>query len=133
MTEKKLRKIIALAIVVGAIMALFDMAYGTTILLGGLAAFLLLKLIKLIAKKKYTWTTLHVVQLIFILIALASLALRYYEYPYGRVVFIIAFLAESLVSAKIMLNEKFGNDNVNNFFRMVKQFLLAQRQGSRRI
>lgn len=133
MTEKKLRKIIALAIFVGAIMALFNMVYGTTILLGGLAAFLVLKLIKLLARKKYAWTTLHIVQLIFILIALASLALRYYEYPYGRVVFVLAFLAESLVSAKIMLNEKFGSDNVNHFFNLVKQFLLAQRQGSRRI
>jgi hypothetical protein len=133
MTEKKLRKIIALAVFVGAIMALFDITYGTTILLGGLAAFLLLKLIKLLAKRRYTWTTLHYVQLILILIAMASLALRYYEYPYGRVVFVIAFLAESLVSAKIMLNEKFGSTNVNNFFSIVKRFLLAQRQGTGRL
>jgi len=133
MTEKKLRQIIALTIFAGAIMALFDMPYGTTILLAGLGVFLLLKLIKLLSKRKYTWTSLHFVQLTFILIALAALALRYYEYPYSRVVFVIALLIESLVSAKVMLNEKFGSTNVNNFLRMVKQFLMAQRQGSGRL
>jgi hypothetical protein len=133
MTEKKLRQLIGLTIFVGAIMALFEAPYGTTILLAGLGLFLLLKLIKLLARKKYTWTTLHYVQLIFILIALGSLALRYYEYPYGRVVFVIAFLVESLVSAKVMLNEKFGSHNVNNFFRMVKRFVMTQRQGSGRL
>lgn len=133
MTEKKVRKIIALCIFAGAIMALFDLPYGTEILLGALGVFLLLKLVKLLAKRKNTWTVLHYLDLTFILIALGALVLRYYEFPFGRVIFVVALLIESLLSAKIMLNEKFGSTNVNNFLRMVKRFLMAQRQGSGRL
>lgn len=128
MTEKKLRKIIALCVFVGALMALFDAPYETEILLGALGVFLLLKLVKLLSKRRYTWTSLHYWQLAFILISLGALALRYYEYPFGRALFVIALLIESLLSAKIMLNEKFGSSNVNNFMRMLKRFLMAQRQ-----
>ena len=130
MREKSLRKIIAFTVIAGALMSLFDLPYASIILISGLAAFLLLKLIKLVGKRR-SWTSLHFIQLLFILIALGALVLRYYEYPYSRAVFAVALLTESLVGAKIFLNEKFGSSNVNNFARLLKNFLMAQRQQSR--
>ncbi len=131
MTEKKLRKIIALTIVAGALMRLFDITYGSLVLVIGLGAFLLVKLIKLLAKGFRTWTGLHVIQFLLIIVAMVALWLRYKEYPYSTVAFGIALLTESLVGAKIFLNEKFGSSTVNNFLLMLKRFMLNSRVDAR--
>ena len=131
MTEKKLRKIIALTIVAGALMRLFDITYGSLVLVIGLGAFLLVKLIKLLAKGFRTWTGLHIIQFLLIIVAMVALWLRYKEYPYSTVAFGIALLTESLVGAKIFLNEKFGSSTVNNFLLMLKRFMLNSRVDAR--
>jgi uncharacterized membrane protein YhhN len=131
MTEKKLRKLIALTIIAGALMRLFDIEYANIVLVSGLGAFLLVKLIKLLAKNFRTWTSLHVVQLLLIIVAMVALWLRFKEYPYSTVAFGIALLTESLVAAKIFLNEKFGSSTVNSFLLMLKRFMLNSRIDAR--
>ena len=104
MTEKKLRKIIALTVIAGALMRLFDVTYGSLVLVIGLGAFLSLKMIKLLAKGFRNWTGLHMIQFLLIVAAMITLWLRYEEYPYSTVAFGVTLLTESLVSAKIFLN-----------------------------
>lgn len=127
MTEKQLRKIIAITVIAGALMRLFDVKYASLILVIGLGAFLALKLIKLLAKGLRNWTGLHIIQFLLIIAAMVALWLRYEEYPYSTVAFGVTLLTESLVSAKIFLNEKFGSTNVNGFLRMLKGLLLSSR------
>jgi hypothetical protein len=127
MTEKKLRKWIALTIVAGGLMRLFNITYASLILVIGLSAFLSLKMIKLLAKGFRNWTGLHVLQFLLIIAAMVALWLRYQEYPYSTVAFAITLLTESLVAAKIFLNEKFGSSTVNSFLRMLKQFIISSR------
>jgi hypothetical protein len=127
MTEKKLRKLIALTVIAGGLMRLFDVEHAGLVLVIGLGAFLSLKLIKLLARGLRTWTGLHVIQFLLIIAAMAALWLRYEEYPYSTVAFAVTLLTESLVAAKIFLNEKFGSTNVNGFLRMLKNFLLSSR------
>jgi hypothetical protein len=131
MTEKKLRKLIALTVIAGALMRLFNITHGSLVLAIGLGAFLTVKLIKLLAKGFRTWTGLHVIQLFLIIAAMIALWLRYKEYPYSTVAFGVTLLTESLVGAKIFLNEKFGSSNVNNILRMLKNFLVSSRVDSR--
>jgi hypothetical protein len=127
MTEKKLRKLIALTIIAGALMRLFNIAYGSLVLVIGLGVFLSLKMIKLLAKGFRHWTGLHILQFLLIIAAMVALWLRYKEYPYSTVAFGVTLLTESLVAAKIFLNEKFGSTNVNGFLRMLKNFLMSSR------
>ena len=127
MTEKKLRKIIAITVITGALMRLFDVTYGSEVLVIGLGAFLSLKMIKLLAKGFRNWTGLHIIQFLLIVAAMVSLWLRYEEYPYSTVAFGVTLLTESLVAAKIFLNEKFGSTNVNGFLRMLKNFMINSR------
>ena len=127
MTEKKLRKLIAFTVIAGGLMRLFDVAHGGLVLVIGLGAFLLLKLVKLLVKSIRTWTGLHVIQFLLIIAAMIALWLRYEEYPYSTVAFAVTLLTESLVGAKIFLNEKFGSSTVNGFLRMIKDFLMNSR------
>jgi hypothetical protein len=127
MSEKKLRKLIALNVIAGGLMRLFNISYGSLVLAIGLGAFLTVKLIKLLAKGFRTWTGLHILQFLLIIAAMVALWLRYQEYPYSTVAFGITLLTESLVGAKIFLNEKFGSSNVNGFLRMFKNFVLSSR------
>lgn len=64
---------------------------------------------------------------VLILLALGVVFLRYYEYPYGNVIFVITLLAESLVSLRIRLNERIGSQNVSLGWRMLRQFLARRR------
>jgi hypothetical protein len=130
MTEKKLRKLIAFTVIAGGLMRLFDVTYGGLVLVVGLGAFLLLKLVKLLAKGIRTWTGLHVIQFLLIIAAMIALWLRYEEYPYSTVAFAVTLLTESLVAAKIFLNEKFGSSTVNGFLRMIKDFLMNSHAGA---
>jgi hypothetical protein len=127
MTEKKLRKWIALTIVAGGLMRLFNITYASLVLVIGLGAFLSLKMIKLLTKGFRNWTGLHILQFLLIIAAMVALWLRYQEYPYSTVAFAVTLLTESLVSAKIFLNEKFGSSTVNSFLRMLKQFVMSSR------
>jgi hypothetical protein len=131
MNEKKLKKLIALTVITGGLMRLFDVTYGSLVLAIGLAAFLSLKMVKLLAKGFRNWTGLHVIQFLLIIAAMIALWLRYHEYPYSTVAFGVTLLTESLVAAKIFLNEKFGSSNVNGMLRMLKNFLLSSRADNR--
>lgn len=127
MTEKKIRKIIGITMIVGAFMRIFEHPHGALIFTIGFGAYLGMKLYKLLELRIRYWTKLHFFQLAFILIAFAALLFKYYDYPYSAVVLVIALLAEALISVKIKLNSMFGNSNVNAFLRMIKNFLLSSR------
>jgi len=129
MTEKKLRKVIGITMIIGAFMRIFEHPQGALIFTVAFGAYLGMKLYKLLEFRIRYWTKLHFFQLTLILVAFAALFFKYYDYPYSGAVLIISLLAEALVSVKIKLNSMFGDSNVNAFLRMIRNFLLATRSG----
>ena len=119
MIEKKLKTPIALTIVAGVFMKMFDNPYGPLVFTIGFGAYFILKIVKLSRTKKWEWTNLHTLQLFLIFVAFAALILLYLDYPYARVAFILALLFESLVNAKLMIASYIGKEN----FRTIIGFL----------
>ena len=124
-----------LIILIGGLMRLFNHPQGNLVFTVGFAIFFLGKLGMWFDKWKgprriplareqhrlYLW------HFLLILLALGAVFLRYYQYPYGNVLFVIALLAESLVNLRIRLNELVGSQNVSLGWRILRQFLSQKR------
>jgi hypothetical protein len=130
MKPTKWQKIVSLVILVGVFMKLFDAPYGKEVFTAGFGGYLLLKFITLVTGTRIRfWTVLHFVQLTLILLAMTGLAFMYFDYPYSRVLFAVALLAEGLVALRIKVNSMFGSQNVSNILRLISRMVLSRQSG----
>jgi hypothetical protein len=130
MKPTKWQKIVSLLILAGVLMKLFDAPYGKEVFTAGFGAYLLMKLITLLGGTRIRfWTVLHFVQFTLILLAMTGLTFMYFDYPYSRVLFAVALLAEGLVGLRIKVNTMFGSQNVSNILRLVSRMVLSRQSG----
>jgi hypothetical protein len=122
-------------ILIGGFMRLFGHPQGNLVFTAGFAIFFLGKLLLWSEKWRGLYNRpfgreqrpLYLWHLLLILLALGAVFLRYYEYPYGNVLFVIALMAESMVNLRIRLNELVGSQNVSLGWRMLRHFLSRRR------
>ena len=127
MKPTKWQKIVSLVILAGVLMKLFDVPYGKEVFTAGFGGYLLMKLVTLLTATRIRfWTVLHFVQFTLILLAMTGLTFMYLEYPYSRVLFALALLAEALVALRIKVNAMFGSQNVSNILRLVSRMVLSR-------
>lgn len=110
-------------IAAGAIMRLFDHPQGNLIFTIGFAFFFLIKLFHLLGPHNRPWQFIHSLDFVLILIAFIALLLRYQTYPYSKIVFPIALLAEAIVGFRIKLNNLVGAQNVSTGLRVIGKLL----------
>lgn len=124
-----------LVILVGGLMRLFHHPRGNLVFTVGFTVYFLAKLLVWADKWQGLRSRplgreqrgLYLWHFILILLTLGAVFLRYYEYPYGNILFVIALLAESLLSLRIRLNELIGAQNVSLGWHILRQFLGRRR------
>jgi len=120
-----------LVILAGGLMRLFHHPQGNLVFTIGFAIYFLVRLWVWADKWRVLRSRplrreqrgLYLWHFVLILLALGAVFLRYNEYPYGNLIFMIALLAESLLSLRIRLNGLIGAQNVSLGWRMLRQFL----------
>jgi hypothetical protein len=135
MKKTKLMRWAGLVILAGGLMRLFHHPQGNLVFTAGFAVYFLIRLWMWADKWRGLGSRplgreqrgLYLWHFVLILLALGAIFLRYEEYPYGNVIFVIALLAESLLSLRIRLNELIGAQNVSLGWRMLRQFLGRRR------
>jgi predicted membrane protein len=121
-----------LIIAIGVLMRLFGHPKGNMVFTIGFVLFFLGKLLVWsdrwgrlrLAFPNPNQRRLQLLHFTLILLALIALFMRYQQYAYGNVLFVIALLAESLVNIRIRLNELVGTQTVNLGWQFLKQWLI---------